>query len=121
MSSNRILLATGWLCLVLGAVGAALPLLPTTPYLLLAAWSFGRSSPRMHAFILSHPRLGPPLRRWRDERAVSFRAKILALTSMAVGWGGLLATIGGAIAAVAAIPMLAVAVFIATRASPRAP
>src|SRR5262245_46879620 len=58
-------LVAGWLAMGLGLAGVFLPLLPTTPFLLLAAACFVRSSPRLHARLLAHPRLGPFLEQWR--------------------------------------------------------
>lgn len=72
----RIVLSiVGWLCMALGLIGVFLPLLPTTPFLLLAAACFLRSSPRMHARLLAHPRLGPYLEQWQRERSIPLRAK----------------------------------------------
>lgn len=73
--------------LVLGIVGIALPVLPTVPFVLLAAFCFSRGSPRCEAWLLADPRLGPPIRAWREHRAMPLRAKQLALVSMAVGSG----------------------------------
>ncbi len=69
-------------CLVLGVVGAFLPLLPTTPFLLVAAWAAGKGWPQVEAWLLAHARYGPPIRRWRDHRAVPRSAKWLASVSM---------------------------------------
>ena len=58
-------LAMGWICVALGIIGALLPLMPTTIFLILAAGCFARSSPRLEAWLLDHPRVGPTLRAWR--------------------------------------------------------
>lgn len=68
--------------LALGIVGVVLPLLPTTPFLLVAAWAAGKGWPQFEAWLLAHPRLGPPIRRWRDHGAVSRGAKWLASFAM---------------------------------------
>ncbi|WP_413818569.1 YbaN family protein [Sphingobium sp.] len=82
----------GWLVLgvalaAIGFVGIFVPLLPTTDFLLLALPCFARSSPRLEAWLLNHPRYGPSLRAWRTERAVPRHAKIAACVGMAVGFG----------------------------------
>lgn len=77
-------LATGLVFLVIGVVGVFLPVLPTTPFLLIAAAAFARSSPRLHGWLLAHPLLGPPIRNWQDHGAISKAAKRLAVGSMAV-------------------------------------
>ena len=69
----------------LGIVGAFVPLLPTTPLLILATWFFARSSPRLERWLVEHPKFGPLLRAWREEGAIPRRAKILALCGIAVG------------------------------------
>jgi uncharacterized protein len=68
----------------LGIVGVFLPVLPTTPFLLVAAWAAGKGWPQFEAWLLAHPRLGPPIRRWRDHRAVPRSAKWAAVASMLV-------------------------------------
>ncbi|WP_457089039.1 YbaN family protein [Microvirga sp. P5_D2] len=81
---RRVHLGLGYLSLALGVVGIALPLLPTTPFLILAAWCFARSNPALAARLYAHPRFGPHLTAWRDQGAISRRAKILALSSMLI-------------------------------------
>jgi uncharacterized membrane protein YbaN (DUF454 family) len=66
----------------LGAVGAVLPLLPTVPFLLLAAFCFARSSERLHGWLISHPRFGPSITAWNDRGAISLMAKRLATVSI---------------------------------------
>jgi uncharacterized protein len=60
--------------------GALLPLVPTTPFLLVAAYAFARSSPRLHAWLLGHPRFGPLITDWQRHGAISRGAKAGALT-----------------------------------------
>lgn len=84
----KLLLATlGSLSLLLGIVGIFVPLLPTTPFLLLAAALWVRSSPRLYGWLLAHRRLGPYIRNFRENRAIPLRAKVLSLLLM---WGTML-------------------------------
>lgn len=75
----------GTLALATGIVGIFLPLLPTTPFVLLAAFCFSRGSARLEAWLLAHPRLGPPIAEWRARRALPMRVKQLAWSMMAAG------------------------------------
>jgi uncharacterized membrane protein YbaN (DUF454 family) len=75
----------GAVALLVGVVGVFLPLLPTTPFVLLAAFCFARGSPRWEAWLLAHPRFGPMVRDWRERHAIPLRAKQLAWTMMALG------------------------------------
>jgi uncharacterized membrane protein YbaN (DUF454 family) len=76
--------AAGGIALALALVGLLLPLMPTVPFVLLAAWCFSRGSRRVERWMLDHPRLGPPIRDWRANRAVPLRAKQVATAMMAV-------------------------------------
>lgn len=78
-------LAGGIIAVGLGAIGAFLPLLPTVPFLLLAAFCFARSNPAWEAKLLNHPQWGPQLRDWREKRAIRRPAKIAAIGAMSVG------------------------------------
>ena len=78
-------LVCGLVALGLGVIGIALPLLPTVPFLLLAAFCFARSQPAWEQRLLDHPRYGPPLREWRERKAIGRRAKVAALGAMAAG------------------------------------
>ncbi|WP_033073045.1 YbaN family protein [Sphingopyxis sp. MWB1] len=73
----------GWLSLALGAVGAVLPLLPTVPFVILAAFCFARSSPRLEAWLVTHPRFGQHIVAWRENGAISRRGKVAALLAFA--------------------------------------
>lgn len=77
--------AAGCLALALGVAGIFLPLLPTTPFVLLAAFCFSRGSTRIERWLLAHPRFGPMVQDWRANRAVPRRAKQLASLMMAFG------------------------------------
>ena len=80
--------AAGATSLVVGVLGIFLPLLPTTPFVLLAAFCFSRGSERFENWLLTHPRFGPMVADWRARRAVPRRAKQLAWGTMAVGSAG---------------------------------
>lgn len=88
-----VYVAVGVLCVALGAIGAVLPGLPTTPFLLLAAVCFAKGSQRAHAWLLRNRLLGPTIRTWERERAVTLRTKATStvLVATAVGcsilWG----------------------------------
>ena len=83
--SRTLYLVAGLVALALGAIGVALPILPTVPFLLLAAFCFARSRPEWEQRLLDHPRYGPPLRDWIERRAISRRAKLAAIGAMAAG------------------------------------
>ena len=71
----------------LGLVGLALPVMPTVPFMILAAFAFGRGSPRMRRWTIEHPTFGPPVRRWEEDGAISRRHKAFAVTGMAGSMG----------------------------------
>jgi uncharacterized protein len=109
-------LIAGLFALGFGIVGVVLPLVPTTGPVLIAAWCFARSSPRLHAWLMTHPRLGPPIRDWRLHGAIGRRAKWLASASLALAFGLSLAL--GApdwVLAAQALALAGVAAFIWTR------
>jgi uncharacterized membrane protein YbaN (DUF454 family) len=81
-----IWLVLGLLFAAAGLIGAVLPLLPTTPFLILAAACFARSSPRLEARILNDPRFGPLVREWRERGAIPPKAKLLAVGGMTGGY-----------------------------------
>jgi uncharacterized protein len=80
-------LLIGLTSLALGIAGVVLPLLPTTPFVLLSAYCFARSSPRLHDWLLAHKIFGPLIKNWEQHRAIAPRAKGLAVLSMAVVFG----------------------------------
>ncbi len=92
-TTKLLFITGGWLSLALGIAGIPLPLLPTTPFLLLAAFCFAEGSDRLHDWLVNHVHLGPPIRRWREHRAVSRRTKwmgslsLLAVLAVSLGFG----------------------------------
>jgi uncharacterized protein len=80
-------LALGWICVGSGIAGTVLPLVPTTPFILAAAFCFARSSPRFHGWLLGHPTFGPMIADWQRERAIAFRAKLWATVAIAAAFG----------------------------------
>jgi uncharacterized protein len=81
-----IWLVAGVLLAGLGLIGAVVPLLPTTIFLILAAGCFARSSPRLEARILNHPQFGPLVQDWRDRGAIPLRGKLFAIGGMTGGY-----------------------------------
>jgi uncharacterized membrane protein YbaN (DUF454 family) len=120
--ARRALIALGWLCVALGAIGVVVPGMPTTIFLIIALWAFSRSSERFRAWLYDHPRFGPPLQAWHAHGVIPVRAKLAAVTVMAIsvaivaglshGW------VGPAVLAALLVP---VAAFIVTRPSAAAP
>jgi uncharacterized membrane protein YbaN (DUF454 family) len=79
-----LLIICSSLFLLLGFVGIFLPGLPTTPFVLLAAACYARSSPRFYNWLMNHRIFGPPLRQWIEYRCIPLRAKVLDLSLMAL-------------------------------------
>ena len=78
-----IWLFVGILSTACGIAGVVLPLVPTTPFLLVAAFAFARSSPRLHAALLAHPQFGPIIENWNRDGSIDKRSKFFALATMA--------------------------------------
>ncbi|MGV8935560.1 MAG: YbaN family protein [Allorhizobium sp.] len=114
-------LALGWIMVGLAVVGAFLPVMPTTPFLLLAVWLFARSSPKLEQWLLTHPTFGSSLTNWQREGAISRRAKISAVSLMALSYGLFWwsRAPSAMVAAIVAAVMLASAAFILSRPGPR--
>lgn len=81
--ARHLWLGLGLIAVGLGIAGTVLPLVPTTPLLLVAAYAFARSSPRLHGWLTSHPQFGPLIDDWRRHRAIGRRSKRLAVGVMA--------------------------------------
>jgi hypothetical protein len=109
----------GVLALALGALGVVLPLLPATPFILVAAFAFARSSPRVHRWLLAHRRFGPLIVNWRRHGAIARGAKRLALIVMGSTFAAsALLGAGPVVLVLQAIFLGGAAIFVGTRPLP---
>jgi uncharacterized membrane protein YbaN (DUF454 family) len=95
------LLAVGTLSLVIGVVGIVVPLLPTTPFLLLAAACYARASNRLYAWLIGRRALGPIITEWRTSRSLPPGARVRALAVVALSFGASIVLVDGLVAKVA--------------------
>lgn len=107
-----------YLSIVLAAVGVVLPLLPTTPFVLLAAFFASKGSPAFANWLEEHPTFGPAIRDWRRSRVIPLKAKMLACSMMVLSWGILfMMGAAGMVLAISGIFLASVASYILTRPS----
>lgn len=115
-----VYLALGWFMVALGVIGAILPIMPTVPFLIVAAAAFARSSPELEARLMNHPRFGKSLRHWREQGAISTPAKLLAVAAMVCSFVSVM-IFGAAfvwLQVAIGLTLLACSVFVVTRPSP---
>lgn len=118
-TARFIWLLVGLLALALGALGIALPLLPTTPFILVAAVAFARSSKRLHFWLVNHPVFGALIDNWQRYGAISRRAKVLSVVSMiALPVISLAMAAPGAVIVVQVLVLGMAAAFVLTRPEP---
>lgn len=111
--------AAGLLSLAAGIVGIAVPLMPTTPFVILSALCFANGSPRLHRWLLDHPRFGLAIGHWNRHRAIAPGAKRLALGAMGVAVAlSLAAGLSWQILAIQGAVLAAAGAFILSRPSP---
>ncbi len=111
-------LAIGLLCVGLGVLGVFLPVLPTTPFLLISLWAFSRSSLRLERWLLEHKRFGPRLLAWRLHRVIPLPAKLAAWGSMVASLTLMIVTGRSVIAIAGAASVMAIgATYVASRPS----
>ncbi len=97
-------------------LGVFLPLLPTVPFMILAAFCFARGSERFHDWLVNHPRFGPAIRDWRAHGAISRRGKMFAAGGIALAFGmSILLGVKMWVLMLQAVVLCGVAVFILTR------
>ena len=108
----------GLVCVALALLGIPLPLLPTVPFLLLAAFCFARGSAWLHDWLVTHPRLGPPIRDWNENGAIHGTAKLLATVSVgAVFLISIVMQLSATVLIIQAVTLSCVLLFIWTRPS----
>lgn len=106
----------GLVSLATGTIGIVVPLLPTVPLMILAAFCFGKSSPRLHRWLVEHPVHGPHIQDWRTKGVIRPTAKRLATLSIGLAFGLSVAVgVRPLILGVQAAVLMAVLVFIWTR------
>ena len=111
-----LLFSAGWIFVGIGFVGIFTPLLPTTPFLLLAVWCFVRSSEKAHAWIYRQPVLAKLLNDWQLHGAISRKSKILATIMIALSLSGVWFTADSLwVLAGVTVFLLGVIIFILTR------
>lgn len=81
-AKNIALITVGWMSVILGVLGIFLPILPTTPFILLAGWCFSRSSKRFNDWLTNHPKLGPILAMWKSGNGIPRRARNRAILAI---------------------------------------
>lgn len=81
---RRLYACLGYAALVLAVLGAILPILPTVPFVILAAWLFAKGNPRIERRLLTHPTLGPHIVAWREKRAISRKGKYAAIITFGI-------------------------------------
>ena len=108
-----------WISFGLGIIGAFLPVIPTTPFLILSAFLFSKSSPRFHAWLMNMPVAGDAIRDWQHNRVIRPRAKILCISMIILSllslW--LFAQVHIALKSVVTLLLVSVGSFVVTRKS----
>lgn len=111
-----IWIVCGLSALSLGTVGVVLPLLPTVPFLLLAAFCFARSSEKLHDWLTGHPKFGPPIEDWNRNGTISLHAKTYATVSVIAAFSlSLYLDLKASILLIQAITLTCVMIFLWTR------
>lgn len=112
-----LMVVLGWANVGLGVMGIIVPGMPTTVFLIVAAWAFSRGSARFHRWLWFHPRLGPSVRAWYRHRAIPYPAKVAAVASMSASFAFVCAVVARdwTIPTVMAATMLPAAAYILSR------
>lgn len=81
-----LIFSCGWLCVILGIIGALLPVMPTTPFMILALACFAETSPRFHSMLLNNRWIGAPLKQWDQTKTVRRRTKTQAVIMLVIAF-----------------------------------
>lgn len=85
-TARFVYLGLGWFFFGVGLLGAFLPVLPTTPFMILALWAFSNSSKRLRTWLYTHRVFGPPLQRWSEHRVIPVSAKLASVGAMSASF-----------------------------------
>ena len=114
--ASMLWVSFGFAALAVGAIGVILPVLPTTPFVIVAAFAFGKGSPRLRRWLVSHRLFGPAIREWEAQGAIRRPYKYLACGLMALTFAGsALAGLAPIVLALQALCMIPAALYILTR------
>ncbi len=116
---KTLLFICGWISVILGVIGALLPIIPTTPFLILAAYFFSKSSPRVYSWLTSLPYFGDVILEWEKNKVIRPRVKIWAIGTLVLIFGIsiIFTTIHFGLKIMLACIGIACAIFILTRKS----
>lgn len=113
---NFLWAGLGVIFMALGIIGAFLPVLPTTIFLILATWAFGKSCPALHDWLMNHPKFGPSVRIWFEQGAIPRTIKYVALSMMLAGYVFTAWSVPNlTVVLIVGATLIAVSVFIITR------
>jgi len=84
---QKLLILLGWFFVILGVIGAVLPLMPTTVFLIIALTIFSKSSPRFHKMLLNNRWFGAGLRQWQETKTISRKSKHKATIAIIISFG----------------------------------
>ncbi len=92
---QKLMIALGWIFVGLGTIGAVLPVMPTTVFMIIALWIFSKSSPRFHKMLLENKWFGPGLQQWEESKSISRESKRRATVVIVISFGLSIAVLHG--------------------------
>lgn len=113
-----VALLLAWIFLALAIIGVFLPVVPTVPFLLLAAWCSAKGSPRLHRWLYAQPYFGKLIADWDEQKAVSRKSKIMAVLTLLVSWVVMYQFANVWVLAAVSVLFVAVAAYLLSRPEP---